>query len=481
DEDLSRFTQPETLHTISSILEARALAGNAALLEELKGIFRGVLPLEGYLKQKMDEFEALGRPTLTSMDLKEDAGGLRSIQVPLWIFGVLYEQSHFMTADLLAAARARGLLSLHEVARLLQGLELLYELRNFVGAAERYYYDQEARDSECQVNDFPKNRINDSLARLYLFRKRRFASVDAFDTHRLWLMSEVQALSLALLRRVLDRTHAHNLGPFWISVHLGRKQITAIDSIRREPAGALSSRFPDGARVLQLFEYIAHTDYDLTDELRDAMAEVVPGLHRPRGAAERAAQAQRWANLISAPYAHRALANLFGIRDPLEGEISTLMGRFIPEFNRIPYLLRNLQTLGMPLHEHILQAMAFSQKGLEALKESHPDLFHLLGPQHVLALKWSVFLHSSCALEGSTDDPARSAELAADLLARLGFKDAALESLVRLLIEHHRSVLALCKTSSYMDQALAQYFEIAGRDIVHVVLLYLINMAVLQA
>ncbi len=480
DEDLTRFTAPETLHTIPSILEARALIGSEALLGDLQAAFRAILPLERYLIGKVEDFESAPVPSLTSMDLKEDAGGLRSIQIPLWIVGVLYDAPGFATAALLELARARGLLSLYEVARLLQALEFLNELRNFVGAAERYYYDQEARDNHCTVDEFPENRINDALGRLYLFKKRRFASVDPFDSYRLWLVDEVQALSKALLARTLDRTHVHRLGACQVSVHLGRKEIVALNGVRREQAGALAELLSDVDTVLALFEYIATTHYDLSGPLKDAMAEVVRTMKPPAGEPP-AALATRWSGIMLGRYAHLAVRTAIAIRDPLAAGIETLMGRFLPEFNRMPFLLRNVNALAVPLHEHALRSLALGQKGLDALRESHPELHAHLGPAEILALKWSLLLHAACALEGPNDLPTRSAELAADMLARAGIQDQALLARVRLLVEHHATLAALGKTTSYMDQALAQYFEIADRQIVNVVLLFLVNEAVLQA
>lgn len=494
DEDLSRFTTPETMHTIPSVLEARALVGSAALLDELRSAFRAILPLERYLIGKVEDFEGAAVPSLTSMNLKEDFGGLRTIQIPLWILGVLQDASDFSTVALLELAREQGLLSLYEVARLVQALEFLNELRNFVGAAEAYYYDQEARDNHCYVDEFPENRINDALGRLYLFKKHRFATVDQFDSYRLWLVDEVQSLTKALLARALDRTHVHQLGTCPISVHLGRKEIVAIDTIRREQGGALAERLKDADQVLALFEYIAATDYDLSGALKDAMAEVVrslapgPAEGKEQGrAAPRSAEnaapghTARWTGILLGRYAHLAMGTLISIRDPLAAGVETLMGRFLPEFNRMPFLLRNVQALAMPLHQHALRSLALGQKGLEALKEFHPELHARLGNSEILALKWSLLLHAVCALEGPNDRPERSAELAADMLTRLGYQDQGLLGLVRLLVQHHRSLAGLAKTAAYGDQALAQYFEIADRKIVNVVLLYLINEAVLKA
>jgi hypothetical protein len=481
DEDLSRFAAPETIHTIPSILESRPLMGSGALLDGLKAKFRSLLPVEQYLIGKVEDFEGAALPALTNMDLKEDFGGLRSIQIPLWILGVLHDAPRFETVALLELARGRGMLSLNEVARLLQALEFLYELRNFVGAAERFYYDQEARDSHCFVEEFAKHRINDALARLYLFRRHRFASVDAFDSYRLWLVDEVQSLARALMTRALDRTHVHELGPCRVSVHLGHKRIVALTAHGPAQEGPLPAQMREADAVLALFEYIAATNYDLSGELKDALVEAVRSLPAPAGKGAEPGRAARWSGILLGRYAHVALATLISIRDPLADGIATLMGRFVPEFDRMAFLLRNVRAAGMPLHQVALKSLALGQRGLEALRESHPELHLQLQPAHVLALKWSLLLHGVGALEGPSDRPARSAELAADMLQRLGYRDQALLGQVRLLIEHHRTLVTLGKTASYMDQALAQYFEIADRKIGNVVLLFLVNEAVVQA
>ncbi len=481
DEDLSRFTEPETLHTIPSVLEGRLLAGSPAALEALKRRFREILPVDAYLREKLGAYEGSARPTLTSMDLKEDFGGLRSIQVPLWVMAALHPGTAVMSVDLLLQAQKLGFLSLYEVAGLLQALELLYELRNFCAAAEQHYYDQEARESNCVVAEFVPDRIDDALARLYLFRKRRFPSVDAFDSFRLRNVNEVQRLSRVLLDRVLDRTQTYDLGIAPVAVHVGHKEITAIGGVVRAQPGALGELFPDGKAVLTLAAFIARTGYRLSPQLQDALSELVLRIDPAREGAALREQAVQWGEILRAPHAHAALLALWSVQDPLADEMETLLGRFMPEFNRMVFLLRNIQTVALPLHEHVLRSVAHGQIVLDALRESQPELFHLLGPEHVLAFKWSLVLHAGCALEGNSDNPARSAEIAADLLARLGFQDPALDRRVRLLIEHHKSVVALAKSASYADQALSEYFTIAERDIVTVVLLYLVNASVLKA
>ncbi|MEE8395954.1 MAG: hypothetical protein V3S29_07865 [bacterium] len=479
-EDLSRFAEPETLHTIPSVLESRTVLGNPELLAQLRESFFAVLPYEEFLKKKINDYEAQQIPPLTEMDLKEDRGGLRTIQIPLWILGVTHRARSFFSADLITLAQEQGLLSIGEAARFLFGLELLYDLRNFVGCAEGFYYDPEARTVAGGIAEFPANRINDALARLYIFRKRRFESLDAFDSFRLRLVSDIARISRRLLDNLLDQTIVRQQGGLRLAVHLGQKRITSIES----PGGAtgeLAQHFQRGDAFLQLMAYIARSDYDLADGLKDTLAEAVEGVRLAETPAELTAQAAQFSAIMAAPYAHQALTTMWEINDPLSSGWKSLLGRFIPECDRLTYLLREATTLARPVHEHLLRALFFGQQSLDWLRAGFHDLHALLQPSHVLALKWSLFLHGTGKPLENGDDPARSAEMAVEVLARLGYDDPALERLVRLLIQHHRTVASLNRTATYHDQALVQVFEAAQRDTVNVVLLFLVNISILRA
>ena len=218
------------------------------------------------------------------MNLKEDFGGLRSIQIPLWLLGITQDAAGFMTVDLLELARKKGMLSVWEVSHLLQAMEFLYELRNFAGIAESRYYDREARESGFYVNNFRSNWIDDQLARLYLFRKHRFSSLDAFDAFRLRLVEQVQRISSRLLSRVLNRTLSHQLDELRLAVHLGEKRILSINDSSGGGDPEWLDLFRDSAPLLRLFSYIANSDYDLSPELKDSLAGVVAELTLPEGA-----------------------------------------------------------------------------------------------------------------------------------------------------------------------------------------------------
>ena len=480
EEDLSRFTETEALHTFPAILEARPIIGNSGILAGLKARFKTLLPFEAVSRQKSEEYSRQTQTGLTSMNLKEDSGGLRSIQIPLWLLGITHNASSFMTMDLLQLARRQNLLSMWEVSHLLQGSEFLYELRNFTGAAEAHYYDREARESGFLVHSFAPNQIDDQLTRLYLFRKQRFTSLDAFDSFRLRLVAEVRRITRRLMERVLNRTLTHDLDTLRVEVHLGEKRIISIQSLSHSGSADMPSLLRTPAAVLELFTYLAESNFDLSPELKDGLTAVVMRMSLPEAGGQ-AGLAAGFGRLLSAPYAHRALRTLMQITDPLSPGMPTLLGRFIPEADRMQHLVRHFDGITMSLHEHALRSLEQGQLVLEQLRGDHRDLFDLLGEGDVQAMKWSLFLHDIARTSHADASPAQSAEQAVEILAVLECQDALLEEKVRLLISHHRSLAALSRMATYMDQALAQYFEIAGRDMVNATLLFLVNLAVLQA
>lgn len=480
-EDLSRFSETEALHTFPAVLEARCVAGNIEVLDELKARFKALLPFEKVARQKSEEFDQQHEGNLTIMNLKEDFGGLRSIQIPLWLLGMTFKASNFMTMDLLQLARRKELLSMWEVSRLLQALEFLYELRNFVGMAESHYYDREARESGFYVPDIQPNTIDDHLVRLYLFRRHRFSSLDDFDRFRLRLVMEMRRISRKLMQRVLDQTLSQKLAGLRVAVHLGERTIRSIHSVNQAGSADMRALFQDSASLLSLFSYMAQTNYDLSNDLKDGLAGVVTTFTLPVGETDLHRQAYLFSQLMEGRFAHRALSAMFEISDPLTPGMPTLIGRYIPACDEMVCLLRTYDSRALPLHSHSLASLAQGQSALEELQQHYPDLHALLEEGDVLALKWALFLHDIARVEYSDAAPARSAEQAVEVLNLLGYTDSLLEEKVRLLISHHRTLAELSRMATYMDQAMAQYYEVANHTLSNVVLLFLTNLAVIRA
>ncbi len=478
DEDLSRFSEPNSVHTIPSILESRVLLGSNTLAEALKRRFFHILPYEPYVLNKLDEYQKSHQPDLNEMDIKEDFGGLRTLQIPLWIAAATYGVFPSQTADLLALLIQKRILSPRQGYKLCQALEFFYDLRNFSGAAQAYY-DEEARASGCVDRNLEFNVVNDSLERLYLLKRQRFQNVDEFDRYRLQMVDNIRSLSRMMLRKLMDRTVVRTFSDFQLVVHLRKRRIVEIHALEGLPQVPLALIFSTPLVLLELFIYIGQSGYDLSVELKDELAELIPTLTPERIQAHAQELPAKFTELMLTRHTANALRVMFEISDPISSSNlpDTLIGRYIPECNQMRFLLRNLSYHQHPVCIHSLNAVERSQEELKLLKQNYPELYHYLKPQHLLALKWGMLFHDVGKIDPTTRHQISGTLMAVHALERIGYQDPELFRLVSLLIAHHMTVVQLSKTSAYFDQALQNFFEIADRNLVNVILLFLVNVS----
>ncbi len=491
DEDFERFQQGGMLQTIPSILESRVLVGSQRLADALKQHFFAILPYEPYVMEKLETYLTQARPQLNQADLKNDLGGLRSLQVPLWIAAATFGEFPSYTVEMLALLLKRRLLTPRQAYKLCQALEFTYDIRNFTGVAQEYYFDEEARDSGCHETGLEPNVINDNMERLYLLKKRRFRNVDDFDRFRLLMQHNIQELSRALVRNILERKVVRTFQMFQVTVYLRRRRIVEINALEGMPQVPLRLIFSDPLRLMDLFIYIGKMGYDLAFELKDEMADVLQTLTTDLIRDKAPEMTEKFSELMMTPYVDRALRIMLEIHDPIgmndpscfEGAAEqalvpdTLLGRFIPECNQMRFLLRNLTYHQHPVCVHSLNAVEAAEEELGTLKRQYPELHQHLKPKHILALKWSMLFHDVGKIDPSTRHQISGTSMAVRALERLGYNDPELFSLISLLIVHHMTVARLSKTSAYFDQAVQQFFEIANRDLVNVILLYLVNLS----
>ena len=491
DEDLARFQHGSMLQTIPSILESRVLVGSQRLAEELKQRFFAILPYEPYVLEKLSTYLHTERPHLNQADLKHHLGGLRSLQIPLWIAAATFGVFPSYTVEMIALLIKRRLLSARQAYKLCQALEFTYDLRNFTGAARDYYYDEEARHSGCRGDDLAPNVINDNMERLYLLKKQRFQNVDDFDRYRLQMQDTIQHLSRALLRNILERRIVRTFQTFQVTVYLRRRRIIEIHALEGMPQVPLSLIFSDPLKLLDLFIYIGKAGYDLSFELKDEMADLLQHLTVEVVQSKTPELAEKFSELMMTPYVDKALRIMLEISDPIglndptffggtaEQHFlpDTLLGRLIPECNQMHFLLRNLSYHQYPVSIHSLNAVQAAEEELQTLKLQYPELHQYLQPQHILALKWAVLFHDVGKIDPTTRHQISGTSIAVRALERLGYDDPELFRSVSLMIVHHMTVVRLSKTSAYFDQAVQQFFEIANRDLVNVILLFLVNIS----
>ena len=479
DEDLSRFKDPGSIHTIPAILESRVLLGSNNLANALKRRFFQILPYETFVLSQIRDYHNRTVPGLSQMNIKEDQGGLRSLQIPLWLAAATFGVFPNQTADMLALLIQKRIISPRQGFKLCQALEFLYDLRNFSAVAAKFHFDDHARESGLSEKDLQINIINDATERLYLLKKKRFESIDVFDRYRLQMVNHIQYLSEAILQRLLDRTIVRTFSNFQVVVNLGKRQIVEINALEGLPQVPISLIFNDPPALLELFEYVGQSEYDLSFDLKDEMADLIKILtpdvieiHRPQ-------IAERFSKLMLTPFAANAWRIMLEICEPInaENQPRTLMGCFIPETNKMRFLLRNLAYHQHTVCTHTINALDRTQKELDRLKKDYQELYQYLEPKHILALKWGILFHDVGKIDPQTDHEVSGTSIAVKALERIGYDDQELFTLVSLLIVHHTTVVQLSRTSAYFDQALQSFFEIADRNLINVILLFLCNIS----
>ena len=383
------------------------------------------------------------------------------------------------------------LLSPRQAFKLCQALEFTYDLRNFTGAARDHYFDEEARHSGCRGEDLLPNVINDNMERLYLLKKQRFQDVDDFDRYRLQMQDTIQQLSRALLRNILERHVVRTFQTFQVTVYLRQRRIIEINALEGMPQVPLSLIFSDPLKLLDLFIYIGKVGYDLSFELKDEMADLLQSLTVEVVQSRAPELSEKFSELMMTPYVDQALRIMLEISDPIGlndpaffgGTTTqkylpdTLLGRFIPECNQMHFLLRNLSYHQYPVSIHSLNAVQAAEEELQILQKQYPELYQYLQPKHILALKWAVLFHDVGKIDPRTRHQISGTSIAVRALERLGYADPELFGSISLMIAHHMTVVRLSKTSAYFDQAIQQFFEIANRDLVNVILLFLVNIS----
>ena len=479
NEDLSRFKDPGTIHTIPAILESRVLVGSNNLANALKRRFFQTLPYETFVLSQIRDYHDRAVPGLSHMNLKEDQGGLRSLQIPLWLAAATFGVFPNQTVDMLALLIQKRIISPRQGFKLCQALEFLYDLRNFSATAKKFHFDDEARESGLSEKDIQINIINDAAERLYLLKKQRFQNIDDFDRYRLQMVNHIQDLSQAILQRLLDRTIVRTFSNFQVVVHLGKRLIVEVHALEGLPQVPISLIFNDPSALLELFEYVGQSEYDLSFDLKDEMADLIRILTPDVIESYGSQISECFTKLMLTPFAANAWRIMFEICEPINAanQPRTLMGCFIPETNKMRFLLRNLAYHQHPVCAHSLNALDRTQKELDRLKKDYPELHQYLEPKHILALKWGVLFHDVGKIDPRSEHEVSGTAMAVKALERIGYDDQELFTLVSLLIVHHMTVVQLSRTSAYFDQALQRFFEIADRNLINVILLFLCNIS----
>lgn len=500
-EDLSRFGHQDALHAVPSILEGRTLIGNPLHLESLKHQILIMCPQEKiirYLKRQMDDLRLESNEVFY---IKEGYGGVRHIQYALWMVLIVVNHESGNSSDLFRFLRRNDWISRLDETRLNQALELYLDLRNFIGLFDLYKDRLIAMGSESLVQRHSKeiNFLDDQSCMAFLKLKNRFTTVDYLDRFRLYSIHTVARLAQTIVDNILDRTITEKRSGFLIFKHLGSNQITHLQPLEDEPSadrdesdavefynpastskGPLEDLFLHLPNLMELFRYIGESGNRLNPRLMEVLSSLVPDLEKPVQSFDREQIRSFLFDVFITENASVAIQQMIEIASPLDrkGNIHTTLGLFLPEVNKMRYLLRNTEIHEFPLCVHSLKALGQVEEEIGDIQKNEPQLWRFISRNDLFALKWSVFFHDVGKINPYRNHEALGPVVSTKMLLRLGWdEESDTLDLIRLLIEHHQSVVRFSRLSTYLDQGILKFFGLAQRDPIKVLLLYLVNIS----
>ncbi len=502
-EDLSRFEKTSMLHTIPSILEGRAIMGQAHNLKELKEQLLKVCPQEKIIRYLQRQLNELEPQSDENFYIKHGFGGIRHLQYALWMVLIVVHHDNGSSKYLLGYLKDHNWISEQGEINLLQAMELYLDLRNFLGLYDCYSSRLKniGFDGLIDRRGAEKDFLDDRFCLAYLKLKHRFTTVDFMDRFRLHSIKTVARSAKSIVGDILDRTTTERLPGFVLFKHLGTNQITKFLTIEKKPISVKAKKLASGKEkkqdhfvgkerfsdfflnldnLLALFRYIGKTGNQLSPSLQNSFAAIVPRLYEAIYSKNSVKVRNFIFDLFTSENCAVAVEQMLDIAAPLkrEGDIQTLLGLFLPEANQMRYLLRNPEIHAYPLCVHSLKALQQVEREIDVIQKNEPELWRFISEQDVFALKWSTFFHDLGKINPHRNHEELGPVLSTDMLLRLGWgEESEILDLIRLLVANHQSVVRFSRLSTYLDLGILKFFELAQRDPGKVVLLYLINLS----
>lgn len=444
EEALSLARTDMTIRT--ALLEARPLAGDAALTEDFLWRFRGMVTNADprpFIAAKMEERDSRHSKAgavryRVEPNIKDGKGGLRDLNTLFWIARSLAPESP------LGAKVLDDLLTPRERRTFEEAFDFLWRVRAHLHLAA-------GRAEEKLTFD-----LQPEVARRMGWRGRGDEpAVERFMRRYFIVARDVGALTRAMSATLEARQQKKTLSLSRLIP--GRKKNLGVPGFIEE-GGRLSVTGPevfveDPVKLLTLFVVADQHDLDVHPHAFSAvtrsLALVTPKLRRdPRATAALLhvlAHGQR-------PYRVLTIMNEAG-----------LLGRFLPEWGRIVGQTQFNMYHAYTVDEHTLQAIGIIndiQRG--KLKDDHPlatEVIHLIADFEALML--AMFLHDvgKGGERGQLEDGAISARRACE---RLGIEPRRIEIVV-WLVRHHLALSDYAQKRDVSDPATVRAFaELVG-------------------
>ena len=449
-------------HTIqTALLEARHIAGDASLTQELLTRYRKEVAIPGHrsfvqakLKERDQRHVRSGEsPYMVEPNIKEGKGGLRDLHTLFWIVKHQYGFENF--GDYVRA----GVFTREEVSRFLRTSDFLWTVRCHLHyltgrAEERLTFDLQP---EMAVRMGYGDR--GSQPAVERFMKRYFlATKDVGSLTRILAAKlEVRASKGVDLAAFFPSRSAKALEPpFGLEGH--RITIADVDAFDRDPVN-----------LLRLFQLSDARAYDIHP---DALAHVTRSLRSINPAVRRDPEAARVFLACAAgktPGRTLALMNEAG-----------LLGRYMPEFGGIVAQMQFNMYHHFTVDEHTLRAVeVISQIERGKFQAEHPLSTAIFSKIiHRRALYLAMLLHDTG--KGHGDQQIEGAKSARAACERLGLPPEETD-LVAWLVGNHLAMSDVAQKRDIGDPRTVANFTALVGDVERLRLLLVLTVADIRA
>ena len=248
------------LTSLTSMLEARFLAGRRAIFDRFRRSLRGSLTpkkVSTFVERKLEEQERRHRRYGSSIylqepNVKESPGGLRDLHTALWI-----ARAKSKAFDLEGLAR-EGLLTPGELERCLRALDFLLRLRN-----DLHYVSEGKHD----VLSFSlQERVATNLG---FFDTGQIFGVERFMQQYYLCAKEIHLLSKSVVERCLKERSLVEEAMRKLKAREIGDDFAVIDRQIHVPPRHRGLFQEDPVRLIKVFWYAQQMGYDLAQETKD--------------------------------------------------------------------------------------------------------------------------------------------------------------------------------------------------------------------
>ncbi len=379
------------LVTATALLEARRLAGNAALFQQFQQAFS--LRMGKKSKQFLTELRQARdaeEVCLLEPDIKRSPGALREVHHIRWA-----ALAHHQIGTL-EHMHGHDLLSDIEYSDLIAAEDLLWRIRNWL-------------HFQCGASDYLATDLQYELAEFLGFENRR-------DLMRHYYIHTTRVLSISrqFFKRTMPASARERIHLWWTTRNLMQGVWQSGDEIVASPEGL------DGDhRILHLFALAKARRARLSPPTLDAIS--------------RAPQCQPSPSSEVCALFRQMLCEPGGLAETLRWMHRThFLWKIIPEFAHVEFHVQESRSHAFTIDEHTFHAIDAAERLMQE-EGSIGQIYRTLRRKDILHL--ALLLHDLGKGLGG-DHSAAGAQIAADVAVRLGYSEEDVEHIVFLVQRH---------------------------------------------